>query len=177
MSITGSGYVPAMSDGTRHEEGSVENLVELTKDSRFCMLTTVGADGELISRPMTRQQVDLGVELWFIATRDSRKVRHISANRTVAVTVTSDSSWVSMTGAAEVVDDTEKLRELWSTFAEAWLPGGPEDPNAVLIRVDVEGAEYWSNPGGRIATVISFAKSKITGDPYDGGDHGVIEDI
>lgn len=155
----------------------IERLVELTQDSRFCMLTTVDTDGTLISRPMARQEVDLSVELWFIATRDSRKVGHIQADPTVAVTVSSDTSWVSLAGQAEVVDDLEKLRELWNTFAEAWIPDGPEDPNAILIRVDVESAEYWDNPGGRVATVISLVKSKITGQPYDGGDHAKIADV
>ena len=155
----------------------IDRLVELTQDSRFCMLTTVDSSGTLISRPMARQDVDVSAELWFIATRDSRKVGHIQANSTVSVTVSSATSWVSLAGKAEVVDDTEQLRELWSTFAEAWIPGGPEDPNAILIRVDVESAEYWDNPGGRVATVISLVKSKITGQPYDGGDHAKIADV
>lgn len=155
----------------------IDTLVELTKDSRFCMLTTVDDDGTLVSRPMTRQEIDLDVEIWFIATRDSRKAAHLRARPDAAVTVSTDSSWVSLAGKAEVVDDTEKLRELWSTFAEAWLPGGPEDPNAVLIRFDAESAEYWDSPGGRVATVVSLVKSKITGQPYDGGDHGIVDGL
>ncbi len=165
------GYSPAMSTS------DIDHLVELTRDSRFVMLTTVDSGGTLVSRPMARQDVDLSTELWFIATRDSRKVGHIQANSTVSVTVSSATSWVSLAGKAEVVDDTEQLRELWSTFAEAWIPEGPEDPNAILIRVDVESAEYWDNPGGRVATVISLVKSKITGQPYDGGDHAKIADV
>ena len=165
------GYSPAMSTS------DIDHLVELTRDSRFVMLTTVDYGGTLVSRPMARQDVDLSTELWFIATRDSRKVGHIQANSTVSVTVSSATSWVSLAGKAEVVDDTEQLRELWSTFAEAWIPEGPEDPNAILIRVDVESAEYWDNPGGRVATVISLVKSKITGQPYDGGDHAKIADV
>ncbi|WP_229051619.1 pyridoxamine 5'-phosphate oxidase family protein [Aeromicrobium sp. Leaf350] len=155
----------------------IERLVDLTKDSRFCMLTTTDADGTLVSRPMARQEVDLSVDLWFIATRDSRKVEHVRANPTVGVTVSSETSWVSLAGKASVVDDVDKLRELWSTFAEAWIPEGPEDPNAILLKVDVESAEYWDNPGGRVATAISFVKSKITGQPYDGGDHAKIDDV
>lgn len=155
----------------------IDHLVELTQDSRFCMLTTVDTGGTLISRPMARQDVDVSAELWFIATRDSRKVGHIQADPTVSVTVSTDTSWVSLAGKAEVVDDLDTLRELWSTFAEAWIPDGPEDPNAILIRVDVESAEYWDNPGGRVATVISLVKSKITGQPYDGGDHAKIADV
>lgn len=157
-----------------NRDDQLAKLVELTTDSRFCMLTTVDDTGALVSRPMTRQEVDLDVELWFIATRDSRKVAQIRANPTASVTVSSDSSWVSLSGTAEVVDDTAKLTELWSTFAEAWIPDGPEDPNAILIRFDASTAEYWDSPGGRVASVLAFAKSKITGKPYDGGDNEVV---
>jgi general stress protein 26 len=161
-----------MTDTTRDEQ--LAHLVELTKDSRFCMLTTVDADGTLVSRPMTRQDIDLDVEMWFIATRDSRKAQHLQADPTAAITVAAQSSWVSLAGTAEVVDDTAKLEELWSSFAEAWIPEGPRDPNAVLIRFDAHTAEYWDNPGGRVASVVSFAKSKLTGKPYDGGEHEVV---
>ena len=155
----------------------LEKLVDLTRESRFVMLTTTDAEGHLVSRPMSRQEVDLSADLWFIATRDSRKVEHIRANPSVNVTVTTGSSWVSIAGRAEVVDDTAKLRELWSTFAEAWLPEGPEDPNAILIHVDADTAQYWDNPGGRLASLVSLAKSKVTGKPYDGGDSAVVTDL
>ena len=164
-----------MSDATRHED--LAKLADLTKESRFVMLTTTDPDGHLVGRPMSRQEVDLDADLWFIATRDSRKVEHIRSNPTVGVTVTTDNSWVSISGRAEVVDDTDKLKELWSTFAEAWLPEGPEDPNAILIHVDAETAQYWDNPGGRVASVISLVKSKITGQPYDGGDSATVADL
>jgi general stress protein 26 len=154
-----------------------DKLVELTRESRFVMLTTTDAEGHLVSRPMSRQEVDLSADLWFIATRSSRKVEHIRANPTVGVTITSGSSWVSISGTAEVVDDLAKLKELWSTFAEAWLPEGPEDPNAILIHVDADTAQYWDNPGGRVASLVSLVKSKVTGQPYDGGDSAVVTDL
>lgn len=171
------------SESTTHDQTSddrhehLAKLVELTKDSRFCMLTTVDADGTLISRPMTRQDVDLDLQLWFIATRDSRKVAQMRANPSASVTVATDTSWVSLAGRAEVVDDLDKLKELWNTFAEAWLPEGPEDPNAILVRVDVQGAEYWDNPGGRISTAFSFVKAKVTGQPYDGGKNETLTNL
>lgn len=168
-----AGYLPVMTDAAP----DTSKLVELTKDARFVMLTTTDGDGHLVSRPMARQEVDLDADLWFIATRDSRKVGHIRANPVVGLTVTTQSSWVSISGRAEVVDDTRKLKELWNTFAEAWLPDGPEDPNAILIHVDAETAEYWDSPGGRVASLISLAKSKITGQPYDGGDHATVTDL
>ena len=62
-----------------------------------------------------------------------------------------------------MVTDAAKLRELWNPAVEAWLPDGPDSPQAVLFKVTAESGEYWDSPGGRIATIISFVKSKVTG--------------
>ncbi|MGD9961462.1 pyridoxamine 5'-phosphate oxidase family protein [Nocardioides sp.] len=158
---------------TTTDSGNQEKLVELMEDMPIGMLTTFGGSG-VRSVPMARQEVEASAELWFITARDTQHVADIQGDARVALTFSSRSSWVALTGRAEVVDDLVKLKELWNTFAEAWLPGGPEDPNAVLVRVDVEQAEYWDTPGGRIASLVSFAKTKLTGDTYD-ADHGVVE--
>ena len=149
-------------------------LIELMKELSVGMLTTRAADGTMQSVPMARQEVDPGAELWFITAKDTRHVRDITARPEVGLTFSSRDSWVSLHGTATVVDDAEKLAELWNTFAEAWLPGGPEDPNATLLRVDVEGGEYWDTPGSKVASLISFAKVKLTGATYD-AEHGSAE--
>jgi len=162
-----------MSQSTETSQGSREKLVELIQGMHVAMLTTRGPDG-LRSVPMARQEVDSGAELWFITARDTDHVRAVLAEPQVGLTFSARDAWVSLTGRAEVVDDTARLKELWTTFAEAWLPGGPEDPNATLIRVDVERGEYWDTPGGRVASLISFAKTRLTGDTYD-AEHGTVE--
>lgn len=154
------------------DEGGREKLLELMEDMPIGMLTTLGG-GAVRSVPMARQEVEPDAEMWFITARDTDHVRAVQADPRVALTFSSRDAWVALTGRAQVVDDLEKLRELWNTFAEAWLPGGPEDPNAALLRVDVDSAEYWDTPGGRIASLVSFAKTKLTGDTYD-ADHGTV---
>ena len=57
---------------------------------------------------------------------------------------------------------------------EAWLPEGPDDPNVVLIKVDPHTAEYWDTPGGRVASLLSFVKAKVTGEPYEGAERGSV---
>ena len=155
-----------MSDSDTHDK-----LIELVRDLDVAMFTTTRADGTLHSVPMAKQEVDLGTELWFITVKDSEHVRDLQARPQVGVTFSSSSTWVSLQGTATLVDDLDRLEELWNSFAEAWLPEGPEDPNAALIRVDLGGGEYWDSPGGKIASVISFAKAKVTGETYD-TDHG-----
>jgi general stress protein 26 len=149
-----------------------QKLAELIKDMPIAMFTTRGPAG-LRSLPMARQEVDASSELWFITARDTAHVAEIQAEPQVALTFSARDSWVALTGRAAVVEDTAKLKELWNTFAEAWLPGGPEDPNATLIRVDIDQAEYWDTPGGNIASLISFVKTKVTGDTFD-ADHGTV---
>lgn len=145
-------------------------LLEVIGGIPIAMMTTYGPDGPR-SVPMARQEVDPTAELWFITARDTAHVRAIEADPSVTLTFSDRDAWAAATGRASVVDDEAKLEELWTTFAEAWLPGGPEDPNAALIRVDLESGEYWDTPGGRVASLISFAKTKLTGETYD-ADHG-----
>ncbi|WP_395656327.1 pyridoxamine 5'-phosphate oxidase family protein [Nocardioides sp.] len=150
-----------------------KKLVDLLDDIPIGMLTTYGPEGPR-SVPMARQEVEPSAELWFITARDTEHTRAVAADPRVALTFSARDSWVAVYGRATVVDDRDKLAELWNTFAEAWLPGGTEDPNAVLLRVDVEHGEYWDTPGGKVASLLSFAKTKLTGDTYD-ADHGRVD--
>ena len=45
----------------------------------------------------------------------------------------------------------------------------------MLLKVDADSAEYWDTPGGRVATALSFAKAKLTGTRYDGGENEKVE--
>ena len=150
-------------------------VAELLKDERFALFTTIAPDGTPISRPMTMQEVEFDGDLWFFASRSSRKVAHIATNPQVNVSTSGSSSWVSLTGHAVVVDDVADKQRLWNPVVEAWFPGGADDPDVVLLRVDAASAEYWDSPGGRVASVISFAKAKLTGQPYDGGENERVQ--
>ncbi|MEP6980499.1 MAG: pyridoxamine 5'-phosphate oxidase family protein [Nakamurella sp.] len=157
------------------DTGTTAKVAELAKDIRIAMLTTMDADGHHISRPMAQQEVEFDGDLWFFAQRTSRKVAHIRANPEVGVTLSSNDTWISIEGAAEIVDDRAKNKELWNAFVGAWFTDGPEDPDVVLIKINAHGAEYWDSPGGRIATVVSFVKAKVTGKPYDGGENEKVD--
>ena len=150
-------------------------VAELMHGIKFAMLTTLDTDGEFVSRPMAHQDVEFDGDLWFFASSDSRKVDQIGANPHVGVTLSSSSTWVSLNGKAEVVRDTAKAKDLWSSEIEAWFPQGPEDESIVLLKITGETAEYWDTPGGRVASVLSLVKSKATGERYDGGDNEVVE--
>ena len=157
-----------------HDE-QVTKVAELLKGQRLGMLTTVAEDGTLTSRPMALQEVEFDGDLWLFAEADSRKISHLTAHPQVNVALGSAATWVSLTGHASVVHDDAKKVELWNAGVEAWMPQGPRDPSVVLIRIEGESAEYWDTPGGRVATVLSFAKAKVTGQRFEGGENETVE--
>jgi len=159
---------------TDHED-DVRKVAGLLEGKRFGMMTTTAEDGTLMSRPMALQEVEFDGDLWFFAERDSRLVDQVQANPQVNVSVESGSTWVSLTGEASVIVDEARKRDLWNAGVEAWFPDGPDDAAIVLLRVEASSAEYWDTPGGRIASLVSFAKAKATGTRYSGGDHGTVE--
>jgi general stress protein 26 len=157
------------------ETTGVAKLVELTEDIKITMFTTIDAEGHFVSRPMAHHLVESDGDLWFFAERDSRVVEQITANSHVGITLTSNDTWISIDGEAAVVEDQAKMNELWNSWVEAWLPQGPDDPNVVLLKVDAHTAEYWDTPGGTVASLLSFAKSKVTGEPYQGTERDTVD--
>ena len=150
-----------------------EKVRELIKDSRIAMLATLDPEGRIVSQPMATQDVEPDADLWFIAEQSSEKVANIRRAPRGNVSYSSNDSWVSVAGTAEVVDDTAKLEELWNTFTDAWMEGGPENPENILIRVSAGSAEYWDSPGSKVTQVLNLLKAKATGERYEGDNRTV----
>ena len=165
----------AQPDSSGPNDTDATKVAELIKGNRLAMFTTTAPDGTLISRPMALQKVEFDGDLWFFAERSSRKTAHVTANPQVNVTISSSSTWVSLTGTASVVLDQAKKSDLWNAGVAAWFPDGRESSDIVLLKVEGDSAQYWDTPGGRIASVVSFAKARITGQPYSGGDSDTVD--
>lgn len=148
-------------------------VTDLIKGMRVAMLTTTDADGSLVSHPMATQDVEFDGDVWFIAERSSHKVANILTSPKVNVAYSSADSWVSLSGRARIVSDTAKLQEFWSMFTDAWMDGGPENPNNILIHVQAESAEYWDTPGSRVVQVVNLVKAAVTGQRYEGDNERV----
>lgn len=156
-----------MSDAPDHRSEDVAKIAELVKGVRVAMLTHTDSRDRLVSHPMATQDVEWGGEVLFIDRRDSDKVRDLQRDPRVNLAYSGDSTWVSVSGTAEVVDDRAVLQEQWNLFTDAWLEGGPDDPDNVLIRVRPDSAEYWDSPGARITQVANLVKAKVTGSTLD----------
>jgi len=152
----------------------IEKVLKLMRAARFCMLTTRDGD-ELRSRPMTPQQITETGDVWCFVSTESEQVKQIAIAPHVNVSFDDGSSWVSLSGTAEVVRDEAKIDELWDRGAEAWFPDGRESADLALLHVRGTSAEYWNTPGGAVAAAVAFVQSAITGERPDVGENDAVD--
>ncbi|MBW4439008.1 MAG: pyridoxamine 5'-phosphate oxidase family protein [Pleurocapsa minor GSE-CHR-MK-17-07R] len=143
---------------------ALKTINRIIGNIKIGMLTTVGADGHMHSRPMDTHEQEYDGDLWFFSEATSRKVDEIRANSKVSVTYASGNSYVSLAGTASLVTDVAKKRALWKDDLKAWFENGPDDPNVLLIRISSESAEYWDGPpGGKIGSAVAAITVMLTG--------------
>jgi general stress protein 26 len=123
----------------------LKRLRKLIKNTRIAMFTTVAGDGTLRSRPMATLKAPFEGDLWFLTRATAPKTDEIRENQHVNVAyVDADGErFVSISGAASLVRDPEKVAELWTRRLRSWFPQGKKDPDLALIRVRVAQAEWW----------------------------------
>ena len=142
----------------------LDTLNDLLKKFRFAMLTTRTTEGDLHAHPLTVQETESDGDLWFIVGTHASAVENVRLDPKVGLSFSSDGLWLSLAGEAEVIDDLEKLKDLWSTSVEAWFPDGPDSPGVTRLKVSALSGEYWGSAGGWIATAVALVTSKVTGE-------------
>lgn len=111
--------------------------------------------------------------LWFITAKDTDLAHSVSSGPQEAMHVVSDGGqglYARIHGTLSLSDNRAKLDELWNAVASSWFEDGKQDPDVQLLRLDLSEAEVWAT-GGSMSFLYQIAKSKITGDKPDMGDH------
>jgi general stress protein 26 len=158
------------------DNNSVEKLNELVKDIKFTMLVTQSPDGTLRSRPMTTQDFEFDGDLWFFSSDVSEPVQDILKNPSVNVAYEAPNKqlYVSVSGQAEVVRDRAKMKEYWTPVYKLFFPDGLDDPSLVLLKINVESAEYWDS-GNWVVRQLKFVKAVIHGHMDENEDKGSLK--
>lgn len=138
------------------DQATRRRLWDIIRDLRFGSLTTVDADGQLSSRPMTIEQAEFDGALWFRAPDCGSVARAIIAHSAVAVSFASADHvrFVSISGAAALVKDRNG-----PVGPRVPLTGSLDHAGTALIRVDVHHVEYWEPRGARMLTLFSQANA------------------
>jgi general stress protein 26 len=121
-------------------------LHDKIKNIKIAMLTVRDDRNRLRSMPMITMQTECEGNIWFFTSLDSEKVDEIKRNNQVSLTYVDQKNeiYVSIEGKAELVDNKEKMRELWKPVMEDWFTGGVESPNLGLLKIEMQQAEYWN---------------------------------
>lgn len=132
----------------RAASNKVQQLASWIRDMEFAMLTTEDRTGQLRSRPMVVLEQMPDDAIWFFSEASCQKVDDVQGHHSVNVRYTdaTGKKFVSVSGRARVVRDREQMRSLWCNRLNEWFPKGAEDPELVLLRIEVHEAELWQAP-------------------------------
>ena len=142
-------------------ENNISRVWDIIEKVRVGMLTTRFAGG-LRARPLeARADRDAGI-IWFVTDVRGAKDEEIDAAHDIGLVFIDkdDRTYLSITGRASVTRDTAKAKRIWRKTDDIWLPGGPDDPNVHVLRVEPLKAELWDGPSSAAGVALEFAKER-----------------
>jgi general stress protein 26 len=150
-------------------EEAIEKLKDLA-EGKMCLFCTK-ENGELHSRPMGATQVDDSGDIWFFSAKSSNKNRQVAADPEAYLMFIESGKqhYLSLTTEVAIVEDQQKVDELWNGFMKAWFPGGKEDPEISLLRASVVHGHYWDEKDGHLIGMLKAGLKAVTGGKTDDG--------
>lgn len=105
--------------------------------------------------PMTAAlDQDADGAIWFFTGRDHAFA--VGGPATAIFAGKGHDLFARFTGMLSEEPSRDRLEEEWSTFVEAYFPGGKDDPNLLMLRMDLGDAEIW-NADVSLGTMIKMA--------------------
>lgn len=157
-----------MNDGMDVGERSakIEEIADLIEEMKIAMVTTVAEDGRLYSRPMVAVGLNLDGSLWFFTSAHGELKRQVDQHHDVNVSFSdiAENRYLSLSGRAYPVFDRARAYELWRPDFRAWFPQGLDDPDLVMLKVQLDQAEYWDSPTRTGVTLPGMVRAVVTGE-------------
>jgi general stress protein 26 len=165
-------------DLTASPDKKIDDLYHLIEGISVCMMTTRCENtGKLVSRAMSPRKPDskTPADLWFFANNTTHKFEELKADPNVNLGFykPGTSEWVSVSGTAKIVNDRQKIEELYDVDIRAWFgdlgdgvhDGGAKDPRISLIFVKADTVHYSLKDRSLPVQMFNIAKGMATGQP------------
>jgi general stress protein 26 len=116
---------------------------KLIKSTEYCFFITEHKDGHPHARLMQPYEPEIDFSVYFGASPRSRKIREIRRKPKVSIAFYNqqETAYVSMLGAATVVENSALRQKYWRSNWNDLFPGGPESDEYVLIKFVPERIE------------------------------------
>ncbi|EGX46423.1 hypothetical protein AOL_s00109g181 [Orbilia oligospora ATCC 24927] len=153
-------------------EGKVNGLIEFITKCKLGMMTTRdAASGMLVSRCMAIVGTENGIDLVFHTNTATGKSDELNNDPHVNISFLRDSDWASISGIAQVIQDTEEVKKHYSSTLKAWVgdlgdgvhDGSVKDPRLGVIKVRALTATYAIAHAASITRTLEVAKGAVTG--------------
>ncbi|MDF0487436.1 pyridoxamine 5'-phosphate oxidase family protein [Sphingomonas sp. H39-1-10] len=131
-------------------------------------LTGTSEHSEPLTAQLDRDQVDT---LFFFVGKDNRLA---GGGGAMAQFVSKGHDFFACL-AGEIRQDNDRalIDKLWNNQVEAWFPGGKDDPNLALIRLDIASAELWETDISLTGRIKMLFGGTIKSD--EDSSHAVVE--
>jgi len=129
------------------------------------------------TRPMSPQKVDDNGDLWFLSANDSHKNEEIAIDPMVHLLFQGSkySDFLNVYGIAEIIDDKEKIKELWEPILKTWFTEGVDDPRISVIKVSPTQGYYWDNKHGNAVAFVKQLVGAAIGKTLDDSIEGKLQ--
>ncbi|NBH93738.1 zinc ribbon domain-containing protein [Duncaniella muris] len=129
----------------KDEKSLTEKATHLLLQCKEVTLASVNVDG--FPRPVPLDKIhSLGCnEVWVVTAADSEKVADFRLNPKAGLSYSFYGDSVALRGTVEIITDDVTRKRMWQKYFINYFPGGPADPNYVLIHFIGKEATIWIN--------------------------------
>jgi general stress protein 26 len=112
-------------------------------------------------QPMAHQIDRERNRLWFFTKRDTDLVQALrpGARAQFAIISKAQDFHACMTGTIREEMDRDFIERAWSPGVAAWYEGGKDDPQLVMVALDLEHARIWASTRNTLAYAWELAKA------------------
>ncbi|CAN5764107.1 pyridoxamine 5'-phosphate oxidase family protein [soil metagenome] len=112
-------------------------------------------------QPMAHFADKAGRRLWFLTKRDSDLFQSLeeSARAHFVIISKAHDFHSCMTGPIHEEANGAFLDEIWNSHAAAWFEGGKDDPDLVMVALDLQHARIWASTKNTLAYAWEIAKA------------------
>jgi general stress protein 26 len=148
----------------------IDRVWKLISEIPVAMVVT-GEGQHMRARPMAvRPARDEGA-IEFLTDVDAPKANEIRRDEAICLALADNRNqkYVSITGHAEIIDDRNRVKEIWSIYDKAFWPD-KNDPRIRILRVTPESAEFWEG-AGTVVTAVKLVAAMASGERMNLGEN------
>lgn len=126
--------------------------------------------------PMTTLEIDDQANLLFFSNRNSDHYKDINNDNRVQILYSNEVTheYLSLFGNAVELMDQNMVDKLWNPMVSAWFDG-TEDPDLVLLSVNIDQAQYWDSNINRLIPLFEKTRADRNKNGQDMGSKGYID--